>query len=118
MHATDSTKFNQSASQFIFMYMIVLRPLRYLARTECQNFNQSTHSFLFVWEDNVSMESLYHKQHLTQCTRPFSQHLIWLHRDDCAEGKDEWMYIFHVEVVSSNGIRYGIVRETLGEVML
>jgi len=41
--------------------------------------HRNTYSFLSVRKDNVTMESLYHKQCLTQCTRAFAQHLDGWH---------------------------------------
>ena len=33
------------------------------------------HAFLFVWEDDVGVECLYHQQRFTQCARAFAENL-------------------------------------------
>ena len=77
------------------------------------NLATPTYSLLFVWKDNVSMKGLDHEQSLTECAWALPQNLIWLHRDDSAEGKDERMNVFHIEVVSGHSIRHRVVRESL-----
>ena len=72
-----------------------------------------THSLLLVGEHDVSMEGLYHEQCLAERPRALPQYLVWLHRDDGAQGKDERVDILHVEVVGGYGVRYRVISHTL-----
>lgn len=63
-----------------------------------------THSLLLIGEYDISMEGLDHEQCLTERARPLTQHLVRLHGDDSAKGKDERVDVLHIEVVCGNCI--------------
>ena len=62
------------------------------------------------------MEGLHHEEGLAECPRSLPQHLVWLHRDDRAKGKDERMNVLHVEVVGCHGVGHRVISQPLGKI--
>ena len=57
--------------------------------------------------------STYHQKSLTQGTGTLSQNLVSFQWNNVAQGENERVDIFHVEVICSHGIGDGVLRESL-----
>jgi hypothetical protein len=55
----------------------------------------------------------YHEQSLAKCAGPFAKDLVRVEGDDVTEREDEGVDVFHVEVVSRNGVGDGVLRQLL-----
>ena len=51
----------------------------------------------------------YHQERLAECAGAFPQDFIGTKWDDVAQREDEWVDVFHVEVIGSNGIGDGVL---------
>ncbi len=60
--------------------------------------------FLLIWEDNVTSESLSHKQIFAKCARTSSKNFVRVCGNNCTQGKNEIMDLLHVKEVGCYGI--------------
>lgn len=54
-----------------------------------------------------------HEQRLAERSRSLPEHLVGVEGDDVAEGEDEGVDVFHIEVVGGDGVRNGVLGEDL-----
>ena len=47
---------------------------------------------------------MYHQQCLTESSATLPQYIISTERNDVAQRENEWVYVFHIEVVGCNSI--------------
>lgn len=46
----------------------------------------------------------YHQQGFAEGPTAFAQYLIGVERDNVAQGKNEWMHVFHVQIVRGHSV--------------